>query len=575
MGQADTRVYINTPAAVGLTLGTAGADKFNLSIRDLSFVGPATACTTGVVLNRWHDVDLDSVNFYLGASGYALDIKGCLWVRGLVRVGRSYNDWTGLAVSANGIHIQGNTDPYQSNVVDLTVHVMQNYFTTGVWVDGTNVASGSLRLTGSIENCDCPLVVYNWQSIDLQNLYINDNNKAGPSFTNCNNVRIGVVEAVNDTYNPITHLINSKNVSIDEGFFSALSIDANCRRVKIGNVSIATTNGLVDAAPDTIYTGSVNLRDGFPKLAFPASPSDRRNLLSNMYLSRWHDTAPADWTSPPTNVTWTQAGTGLGDTTKHISPYCIKSVTTGAATPGNTYTLNSNQLQEVLGRTCTFTIWGKLAAAQTFATYPGIYLEPSVPARSNSTAYTVGQGITYGGNLYVCQVAGTSDSSAPAFNTTQGNLTVDGTVTWIACMSSYASYAVTQFVAADVTSGSWKKHIASGYIPSNATGVQLRIYQPQQGGGTNSTAYWAEPCLMVGNQGPMGIVPGTGENLDYVQISYNRMYYVNPPNNSLVKRGDVIWNTGATAGGSPGWICTTAGTMGGTAVWKAMANVAP
>lgn len=36
-------------------------------------------------------------------------------------------------------------------------------------------------------------------------------------------------------------------------------------------------------------------------------------------------------------------------------------------------------------------------------------------------------------------------------------------------------------------------------------------------------------------------------------------------------QGDVVWNTGAAAAGSPGWVCTTGGTPG---TWKTMANVA-
>ncbi|KKN51521.1 hypothetical protein LCGC14_0622130, partial [marine sediment metagenome] len=34
--------------------------------------------------------------------------------------------------------------------------------------------------------------------------------------------------------------------------------------------------------------------------------------------------------------------------------------------------------------------------------------------------------------------------------------------------------------------------------------------------------------------------------------------------------GDICWNTGVAAGGSPGWVCTSAGTPG---TWKTMANV--
>lgn len=37
--------------------------------------------------------------------------------------------------------------------------------------------------------------------------------------------------------------------------------------------------------------------------------------------------------------------------------------------------------------------------------------------------------------------------------------------------------------------------------------------------------------------------------------------------------GDKVWKSNAAAGGSPGWVCTTAG-AGGTAVFKAMANLA-
>jgi hypothetical protein len=35
--------------------------------------------------------------------------------------------------------------------------------------------------------------------------------------------------------------------------------------------------------------------------------------------------------------------------------------------------------------------------------------------------------------------------------------------------------------------------------------------------------------------------------------------------------GDKCWNTIPSAGGTPGWVCTTAGTPG---TWKEMANLA-
>jgi hypothetical protein len=42
------------------------------------------------------------------------------------------------------------------------------------------------------------------------------------------------------------------------------------------------------------------------------------------------------------------------------------------------------------------------------------------------------------------------------------------------------------------------------------------------------------------------------------------------PTNGYWAVGSLVWNTGVTAGGSPGWICTTAGTPG---TWKTMANL--
>lgn len=43
------------------------------------------------------------------------------------------------------------------------------------------------------------------------------------------------------------------------------------------------------------------------------------------------------------------------------------------------------------------------------------------------------------------------------------------------------------------------------------------------------------------------------------------------PTTGAWKRGDVVWNTTPSAGGTPGWVCVTAGTPG---TWKEMANVA-
>ena len=53
----------------------------------------------------------------------------------------------------------------------------------------------------------------------------------------------------------------------------------------------------------------------------------------------------------------------------------------------------------------------------------------------------------------------------------------------------------------------------------------------------------------------------------------NSVYYTSasPPSTGTYNVGDISWNQAPAAGGTPGWVCTTAGTPG---TWKAMANLA-
>lgn len=87
----------------------------------------------------------------------------------------------------------------------------------------------------------------------------------------------------------------------------------------------------------------------------------------------------------------------------------------------------------------------------------GIELLPDL--RQDSTAYAVGDRVVvvtdgaespfyaqYGGRTFICTVAGTSDASAPTMDTTIGNTTVDGTVTWTAEDSWVKGGAVTAVV---------------------------------------------------------------------------------------------------------------------------------
>lgn len=59
-------------------------------------------------------------------------------------------------------------------------------------------------------------------------------------------------------------------------------------------------------------------------------------------------------------------------------------------------------------------------------------------------------------------------------------------------------------------------------------------------------------------------------------IGQNKMHWLAAlPTTGVWARGSIVWNLAVVAGGSPGWICVTAGDFAGTPpVFKAMANVA-
>lgn len=59
-----------------------------------------------------------------------------------------------------------------------------------------------------------------------------------------------------------------------------------------------------------------------------------------------------------------------------------------------------------------------------------LYLNLSIPARLNTTAYVKGNLILIPNTVYLCTTAGTSAGSPPAFNPTRAQVTVDGGAHW-------------------------------------------------------------------------------------------------------------------------------------------------
>lgn len=80
--------------------------------------------------------------------------------------------------------------------------------------------------------------------------------------------------------------------------------------------------------------------------------------------------------------------------------------------------------------------------------------------------------------------------------------------------------------------------------------------------------------MLDSNSANLFLVSATGQiytTATTIQIGLNSMTWgATSPAAGTWARGDVCWNTGAAGSGSPGWVCSAAGTPG---TWKTMANL--
>ena len=172
--------------------------------------------------------------------------------------------------------------------------------------------------------------------------------------------------------------------------------------------------------------------------------------------------------------------------------------------------------------------------------------------------------------MFQCLTAGTTGSSKPTFTATYDGTYTDGGVIWKGMGYSFATNAATSFTAGDV--GNWKRAVVGMYVPPTATGLTISLYTWQQSGGQNGNIYWAEPALLIGNQAPDSVILSKEELQAYVAIANNRIDFgAAAPTSGWNNQGDVRFNTGAAAGGCPGWVCISSGIPG---TWKAMGNLA-
>jgi hypothetical protein len=362
---------------LGLTVGALdGSSRSHLEIGRLSFVGPSGCCSKALPINEVHNTLLDDVNFFCGSTGYALNIEGSLWVRGYVHVAEGTANYFAFTRPHSGIRIASSNTPYQSNVCDLRVSIHQ-VDDVGVFLDGANFMSATTRLTGSIEGYGTkPLWIYNQSLVSVKDLYV-EGSGTEVLVDKCRNVHIDNLLINDNSCN--LKFTRSSQCSVDNFQVRTLEIGQDCLGMVVGNGSCGDWNGLKDYAPDTRYTGNVIMAYGNGRSNYCTTGHDARNIFYNSGFSRWQADRPDGGWGKDGHNTWTQCGTGLADTTNHMSPYCAKVIASGAD-PWVYFSFDATQLQQMLGKWVNFSFWGKLAAGQSFNSYPTVFMSFTVPA---------------------------------------------------------------------------------------------------------------------------------------------------------------------------------------------------
>lgn len=151
---------------------------------------------------------------------------------------------------------------------------------------------------------------------------------------------------------------------------------------------------------------------------------------------------------------------------------------------------------------------------------------------------------------------------ASSFAEYTGKLMWFGIWVYISNANAYAvPYCNQQLFNNNPTStGSWQFIAVTFPWPSSGD-VVCGVYKA---GSNTGSVYVAAPMLV-----PVGL--NVQEALGTIQPIDKNWYGSAAPTTGSWNRGDVVWNSAPSAGGVPGWVCTTAGTPG---TWKAMANVA-
>jgi hypothetical protein len=424
-----------------ITYDASGSSVPNIYIENLMMIINGRH---GIVAKLLRNSKIENVHIMgtTSSSGYATKLVGCQGCR--VNIISSSNfDYPYSATNKptyNGLYIDGVTAAANANWLDL---LFEGQDGVGLYVEESG-SNGYVYVRGLIEGCHGYGVHLSGCNLfDVTELYMEM--PAADLTENCLRIENCTQGKVNALEAPSVYLINSDYIALDEVRCGTLSIDADCRGCVVGNVKWKTTSSgtFEDLAPDTIYTGAViNAQAATTNSVGGAWLADQQNLLRNPGFEAWNGVVCQNWSTSLGSYTQEQTTVLFGSNSLKY--------TEGASGCLGGITLGADEIKQVKGRWVTGSLWVNIPSSQS--------TQPIVAVRLYTEAVSLGGG---GWVVY------TGESE-------------------------------------DDTGTSWRQLTVTAFIPSDATRVDLQVYDSITVG---SYFFVDGMALVVGRAGPIADLP--------------------------------------------------------------------
>jgi hypothetical protein len=502
-------------STTAFTIGSTASSQFKFSVVGVNIASStANSCKHGLHIQRCQ-ISTFTMRVVCTAAEYAVKISGCVaskfdfnctYYNSTFPIGSGFNNY---GRAANGIWINfDGFNQFNSNELRFWIGLHSG---KGLFIDDQGTG-GQSSFTGVIESCGgAPLDVTGVYGANFHDIYF-ENNTGTCVLTNCAFMIFKNWKRGQAVVSALT-LDNCRNIEFAGGQHrgDTLTINSNCRHISFTDIDLQGAPIRDLGAINTSYSASVENRNtaGFP--VFAPAGEDLANFASNSNFERWISGIPANWNKPAV-LTWTKTGVGLSDTTRHTNRYAAYISTTGFT--GATFSLDNKSefLERVKNRYMTYKMY--------------VYVPNTVPNTTSTALFALR-----------CRLVSTSLGNIDYL--AQGNRT-----------------AVDQ----------WQQlYIGGLYVPPDVTDVQFSLFVGDNTSGT-CTYYIADLSVTACAIAPRVYQPEQNNSYSGLYLSGNKIDYGSAaPVAGSWLQGDIIYDTGASAGGTVGWVCTTSGSPG---TWK-------